>query len=72
MKEEQLDMFADRTSCHKRWDNQRWDNQFQLLLSSLANTLLETTRRTALALTMRHLQWNCCESALLSGATHGA
>ena len=31
IKEQQLDLFADRTSCH-RW----WPNQFRLLLSSLA------------------------------------
>ncbi|MDE0056155.1 MAG: IS1380 family transposase [Gammaproteobacteria bacterium] len=43
IKEQQLDLFADRTSCHK-W----WANQFRLLLSSLAYTLLETIRRTAL------------------------
>jgi len=43
IKEQQLDLFADRTSCHK-W----WPNQFRLLLSSLAYTLLETIRRTAL------------------------
>ena len=30
-KEQQLDLFADRTSCH-RW----WPNQFRLLLSSPA------------------------------------
>ena len=43
IKEQQLDLFADRTSCHK-W----WPNQFRLLLSSLAYTLLETIRRVAL------------------------
>jgi hypothetical protein len=43
IKEQQLDLFADRTSCHK-W----WPNQFRLLLSSLAYTLLETVRRIAL------------------------
>jgi hypothetical protein len=43
IKEQQLDLFADRTSCHK-W----WANQFRLLLSSLAYTLLETIRRLAL------------------------
>ena len=43
IKEQQLDLFADRTSCRK-W----WANQFRLLLSSLAYTLLETIRRTAL------------------------
>ncbi len=43
IKEQQLDLFADRTSCHK-W----WTNQFRLLLSSLAYTLLETIRRIGL------------------------
>ena len=44
IKEQQLDLFADRTSCH-RW----WPNQFRLLLSSLAYTPLEAIRRLALA-----------------------
>ena len=39
-------MFADRTSCH-RW----WPNQFRLLLSSLAYSLLEALRRLALQAT---------------------
>ncbi|MEE8303118.1 MAG: IS1380 family transposase [Candidatus Tectomicrobia bacterium] len=43
IKEQQLDLFADRTSCH-RW----WPNQFRLLLSSLAYSLLEAIRRLAL------------------------
>jgi hypothetical protein len=43
IKEQQLDLFADRTSCH-RW----WPNQLRLLLSSLAYTLLEAIRRLAL------------------------
>lgn len=43
IKEQQLDLFADRTSCHN-W----WPNQFRLLLSSLAYTLIETIRRIAL------------------------
>ena len=43
IKEQQLDLFADRTSCHE-W----WPNQFRLLLSSLAYTLLETIRRIGL------------------------
>ncbi len=43
IKESQLDLFAGRTSCH-RW----WPNQFRLLLSSLAYTLLEAIRRLAL------------------------
>lgn len=43
IKEQQLDLFADRTSCH-HW----WANQFRLLLASLAYTLLEALRRLAL------------------------
>lgn len=43
IKEQQLDLFSDRTSCH-RW----WPNQFRLLLSSFAYTLLEAIRRLAL------------------------
>ena len=43
IKEQQLDLFADRTSCHK-W----WPNQFRLLLASLAYTLMEVVRRLAL------------------------
>jgi hypothetical protein len=43
IKEQQLDLFADRTSCHK-W----WPNQFRLLLSSLAYALIEAIRRLAL------------------------
>ena len=43
IKEQQLDLFADRTSCHA-W----WPNQFRLLLSSLAYTLVEALRRLVL------------------------
>lgn len=43
IKEQQLGLFADRTSCH-RW----WPNQFRLLLSSFAYGLLEAIRRLAL------------------------
>jgi hypothetical protein len=43
IKEQQLDLFADRTSCHD-W----WPNQFRMLLSSLAYVLLEGLRRVAL------------------------
>jgi hypothetical protein len=43
IKEQQLDLYADRTSCHA-W----WANQFRLLLSSLAYALLEAIRRLAL------------------------
>lgn len=46
IKEQQLDLFPDRTSCH-RW----WSNQFRLLLSSLAYSLLEALRCLALQAT---------------------
>jgi hypothetical protein len=39
IKETQLDLFADRTSCHE-W----WPNQFRLLLASLAYILIERLR----------------------------
>ena len=43
IKEQQLGLFADRTSCHDFLAN-----QFRLLLSSMAYVLVETLRRTAL------------------------
>ncbi len=43
IKEQQLHLFSDRTSCRK-W----WANQFRLLLSSLAYILLERMRATVL------------------------
>jgi hypothetical protein len=43
IKEQQLDLFADCTSCHA-W----WPNQFRLILASLAFTLAEAIRRPAL------------------------
>ena len=43
IKENQLDMFGDRTSC-QHW----WPNQFRLLLASLAYALIEAIRRIAL------------------------
>ena len=43
IKEQQLGLFADRTSAH-HW----WANQFRLLLSSLAYVLMEALRRLAL------------------------
>lgn len=43
IKEQQLDLFADRTSSHA-W----WANQFRLLLSSCAYVLIETIRRLGL------------------------
>jgi hypothetical protein len=44
IKEQQLGLFSDRTSCHG-W----WANQFRVLLSACAYVLLETIRRVALA-----------------------
>ena len=44
IKEQQLDLFADRTSCH-RW----WPNQLRLLHASLAYVLMAAIRRLALA-----------------------
>lgn len=44
IKEQQLDLFADRTSCHN-W----FPNQLRLLLASLAYTLTMTIRRLGLA-----------------------
>ena len=43
IKEQQLGLFADRTSCHG-W----WANQFRLLLSAAAYVLVETIRRVGL------------------------
>jgi hypothetical protein len=43
IKEQQLDLFADRTSC-TAW----WPNQLRLLLSSAAYCLVEALRRLAL------------------------
>jgi hypothetical protein len=43
IKEQQLDLFADRTSCHRFLSN-----QFRLLLSSAAYVLVQALRRTAL------------------------
>ena len=43
IKEQQLDLFADRASCHRFWPN-----QFRQLLSGLAYTLIEGLRRLAL------------------------
>ena len=44
IKECQLGLFADRTSCHL-W----WPNQFRLLLASLAYVLMERLRAIGLA-----------------------
>jgi hypothetical protein len=43
IKEQQMDLFADRTSCHSFLAN-----QFRLLLSSAAYVLVQALRRTAL------------------------
>lgn len=43
IKEQQLGLFSDRTSCHA-W----WANQFRVLLSSAAYVLMETIRRIGL------------------------
>jgi hypothetical protein len=43
IKEQQLHLFADRTSCH-RW----WPNQFRLLEASLAYVLMAAIRRLGL------------------------
>ena len=48
IKEQQLQLFADRTSCH-RW----WPNQFRLLLASLAYVMIAAIRRIGLAGTDR-------------------
>ena len=44
IKEQQLGLFSDRTSCHA-W----WANQFRLLLSAVAYVLLEALRRIGLS-----------------------
>jgi hypothetical protein len=46
IKEQQLGLFSDRTSCHY-W----WPNQFRLLLSSCAYVLVEALRRLGLKAT---------------------
>ena len=43
IKEQQLGLFSDRTSCHG-W----WGNQFRVLLSAAAYVLMETIRRVGL------------------------
>ena len=67
IKEQQLDLFADRTSCH-RW----WPNQFRLLMSSFAYVLLETIRRLGLAGTkLARAYRSCSKSVRSSYATPG-
>jgi len=46
IKEQQLDLFADRTSCH-RW----WPNQHRLIMSTLAYVLMDGLRRLGLKAT---------------------
>jgi Transposase DDE domain group 1 len=61
IKECQLGLFADRTSCH-RW----WPNQFRLLLASLAYVLIERLRTLALTGTeLAHAQVNTLRVKLL-------
>ena len=58
IKEQQLALFADRTSSSK-W----WTSQYRVLLAALAYTLLETMRRTALRGT--HLARAQCQTLRL-------
>lgn len=51
IKEQQLQLFADRTSCH-RW----WPNQFRLLLTSLAYALINAIRRALAGTDMARAQ----------------
>lgn len=61
IKEQQLGLFADRTSCQK-W----WPNQFRLLLSSIAYVILESIRRLCLEATdMSRSQVNTIRLKLL-------
>lgn len=69
IKEQQLALFADRTSSSK-W----WTNHYRVLLAALAYTLLETMRRTALRGTdlarARCITWTrerSCERSGVSG-----
>jgi hypothetical protein len=61
IKEQQLDLFADRTSTGKMWSN-----QLRLYFSSIAYVLLQTLRRTALAGTeLAHAQCGTIRLKLL-------
>jgi Transposase DDE domain group 1 len=61
IKEQQLGLFADRTSCHGLAAN-----QFRVLLSALAYVLVEHVRRTALAGTeLEHAQVGTIRTKLL-------
>ena len=51
IKEQQLQLFADRTSCH-RW----WPDQFRLLLASLAYALINAIRRALAGTDMARAQ----------------
>lgn len=65
IKEQQLGLFADRTSC-QGW----WANQFRLLLSSAAYVLMEYIRRTALVGTeLAHAQVTTMRLKLLKIGT---
>jgi hypothetical protein len=65
IKEQQLHLYADRTSCHA-W----WPNQFRLLLSSLAYVLLEGIRRICLKETeLRRAQCATIRNKLLKIGT---
>lgn len=46
IKEQQLDLFADRTSCHQ-W----WPNQLRMLFSAMAYVLISCIKKTGLAST---------------------
>jgi hypothetical protein len=64
IKEQQLYLYADRTSCHEFLAN-----QFRLLLSSAAYVLVETLRRTALGGTeLAHAQVHTIRTRLLKVA----
>src|SRR3954453_3931647 len=67
IKEQQLDLFADRTSCHRFVAN-----QFRLLLSSAAYVLVQALRRTALSGTeLARAQGGTIRLKLLKGAARG-
>lgn len=65
IKEQQLDLFTDRTSC-MNW----FANQFRVLLSAMAYTLIEAIRRLALVKT--ELENACCGTIRLKLLKIGA
>jgi hypothetical protein len=65
IKEQQLFLFADRTSCHD-W----WPNQFRLFMSTLAYMLLEAIRRIGLRGT--HMAQAQCDTIRLKFLKVGA